>query len=347
MLILRFPHGLTSKICLGHGICVLLAFSLTGIASAQDGTSAKAGSTAATKQRAFQLDYGAKLTELSAGGKVRVWLPVPQSDEYQRIQILSYRIPGKSELNRESKFGNQILYFETTVPESGEIAFSTSYHVQRREVRGLAEKPLQKPALSESERKQALAADAKVPISGRPLTLLEAVKLPNEPLSAARVIYDVVDEHVKYDKSRPGYGNGDVLWVCDSRFGNCTDFHSLFMSLARSQGIPARFEIGFPLPPERGDGLIGGYHCWAYFHVDGRGWVPVDISEADKHPAMKDYYFGNLTEDRVTFSTGRDIDLIPRQDGPALNFFIYPYAEIDGKVLPKDNIKPSFSFVDR
>jgi hypothetical protein len=38
-----------------------------------------------------------------------------------------------------------------------------------------------------------------------------------------------------------------------------------------------------------------------------KGWVPVDISEANRNPELKEYYFGNLTEDRVRFTTGRDI----------------------------------------
>jgi hypothetical protein len=62
---------------------------------------------------------------------------------------------------------------------------------------------------------------------------------------------------------------------------------------------------------------------------------------------MKDYYFGSLTEDRVTFSIGRDLVLAPPQKGPPLNFFIYPYVEVDGEPLSKDQMQLSFSFVDQ
>lgn len=186
-----------------------------------------------------------------------------------------------------------------------------------------------------------------VPVEGRPQQLLAGLQFSDDPLQVARVLYDRVDEHVRYDKSEAGYGNGDVLWVCDSQFGNCTDFHSLFISFARSQGLPARFEIGFPLPPARGSGAIGGYHCWAFFHAHRRGWVPVDISEADKHPELKEYYFGNLTADRVTFTTGRDIQLVPPQDGPPLNYFVYPHIEVDGKPCPREQIKLNFTYQDR
>jgi transglutaminase-like putative cysteine protease len=297
------------------------------------------------RTRSFQLDYGATLTDLPVDARVRVWLPVPQSNDHQDVRPLESVLPSKGTVNIEPVYGNRILHFESQAAASGRLSFSTSYQVHRREVRGLdGESDLRN--LSASEREQFLAANAKVPLEGKPLNLLEGIQFPRGPLAVARTLYERVDDHVRYDKSQPGYGNGDVLWVCDSRFGNCTDFHSLFISLARSKGIPARFEIGLPLPPERGKGTIGGYHCWALFHTDDSGWVPVDISEADKHPGMKDYYFGNLTENRVAFSVGRDIQLVPRQDGEPLNYFVYPYVEVDGKVWPRDGIKLSLSYSD-
>jgi transglutaminase-like putative cysteine protease len=200
--------------------------------------------------------------------------------------------------------------------------------------------------LSEQERRLYLAPNQRVPVGGKPTELLDHLRLPSDPLEVARILYSCVDEHVRYDKSRPGYGNGDALWVCDSRFGNCTDFHSLFISLARSQQIPARFEIGFPLPVERGDGSIAGYHCWAFFHAKDRGWIPVDISEADKHPAMKEYYFGNLTENRVVLSTGRDIALVPKSASPLMNFFVYPHVEVDGKPIDKQQVELKVRYTD-
>ena len=48
---------------------------------------------------------------------------------------------------------------------------------------------------------------------------------------------------------------------------------------------------------------------------------------ADKHPDLKSYYFGNLSENRVQFTIGRDITLEPAQDGDPLNYFIYPQKE--------------------
>ena len=59
---------------------------------------------------------------------------------------------------------------------------------------------------------------------------------------------------------------------------------------------------------------------------------------------MKEYYFGNLTPDRVSFTVGRDLDLVPKQQGEPLNFFVYPYAEVDGK--PHTAMEKKFRFQD-
>jgi len=304
----------------------------------------RADSPDEVKMRSFRLSYGATLSGLPEGADVRIWLPVPPSGEFQTVRRCGWQLPAEPRLSIEPKYGNQILYFETKGPESGQLSFTTPYQISRKEVRALQTSA--KPKLSGKQRELFLAPNAKVPLTGKPNQLLNGLKLPKDPLSLGRLLYDRVDEHVRYDKSQPGYGSGDVLWVCDSRTGNCTDFHSLFISFSRSQGIPARFEIGFPLPPKRGRGKISGYHCWAYFYVDDRGWVPVDVSEADKQPELKDYYFGNLTENRVTFSVGRDIELLPRQAGPPLNYFVYPYVEVDGKSLPKEQIHLALSYRD-
>jgi hypothetical protein len=54
-----------------------------------------------------------------------------------------------------------------------------------------------------------------------------------------------------------------------------------------------------------------------------------------------------LTEDRVTFTTGRDLVLAPKQDGEPLNFFIYPYVEVGGKVYPQEKIERKWSYQDK
>jgi transglutaminase-like putative cysteine protease len=110
-------------------------------------------------------------------------------------------------------------------------------------------------------------------------------------------------------------------------------------------GIPARFAIGFPLPADRGTGKIAGYHCWAEFYAKGIGWIPIDASEAGKNPDKREYFFGAHDENRVEFSRGRDLVLVPRQQGEPLNYFVYPYAEVDGAKYA--SVETVYSYKDR
>jgi len=302
----------------------------------------------ASRQREFLFTYEAAVTGLPAGKPARLWLPMASSNAHQEVTVVERKVPpnSKVEVHTEPKYGNRILYVEASANAEGSIAVSVSYRVVRREVRGDERSRGEDAALAQLF----LGPDSRVPVAGKVLRLIEGKPLPTDQLQLARALYDVVNSHMVYSKKGTGWGQGDAEWACDNGYGNCTDFHSLFIALARAQGIPARFEIGFPLPEERGEGEVPGYHCWAWFQPQGRGWIPVDISEANKvkttRPELVEYYFGNLTPDRVAFTVGRDIHLVPQQSGPPLNFFIYPYAEVDGRPVEASQIHRRFSYKD-
>lgn len=281
--------------------------------------------------RTFDISYNAVIRAPEGTKKLRVWLPVPKDTPVQKILDLSFS--REVRIYMEPKYGNKIAYFEMQNPPP-RIEIKMRFRVERREVKlDLAR----------------LSRDGKDPDGAFPAFLGEKRLVPitdeirriadrltrgkRSTLEKARAIYDYVVSKMTYDKSVPGWGRGDVIRACRVGKGNCTDFHSLFNALCRAQGIPSGFEIGLYLPydfDERAE--LGSYHCWAMFRVPGKTWVPVDASEASKLGGeMADYFFGNQTPNRVTLSTGRDLRLVPEQDGEPLNYFLNPYAEADGK----------------
>ncbi len=315
-------------------ICILssLLFAFALVSVAQD-------------SRHFTFHYAFTVKNLPAGKKVRIWIPAAQSDAYQEVKIISASGDLPLKKSRELKFGDEIYFAETGSATPEELHFDVEYDVVRHERVALNPAPRQTSALTNKERQEDLQPDALVPITGLPAEL--AVKVTEgktQPLDKARAIYDYVFTTMKYDKTGTGWGHGDVLYACDAKKGNCTDFHSLFIAMARSQGIPARFEIGFPLPPDKHSAEIAGYHCWSDFYVDGKGWIPVDISEAWRHPENHDYFFGSHDVNRVQFSMGRDLRLSPPQEGKPLNYFVYPYVEVGGQEY--SNVSLAFSFAD-
>jgi transglutaminase-like putative cysteine protease len=157
--------------------------------------------------------------------------------------------------------------------------------------------------------------------------------------------YDYVYGTMTYSKEGEGWGQGDAVWACQSKYGNCTDFHSLYIGMVRSQGIPARFKIGFPISPEKESGRHDGYHCWAEVYQEDKGWVPLDASEAKK-AGMRDEYFGKLPSDRVEFSLGRDLVMSEKQRGEPINYFIYPYAESENAIINRLPVKLTYQRIN-
>lgn len=303
-------------------------------------------SLSAQESRHFTFHYGFTVKNLPAGKAVRVWIPAAQSDSYQDVKVFSALGDLPLKRTHETKYGNEMYFADTKHMVGSELHFDIQYEVTRRERTALSGSPqVTTVALTRKERQEDLQPNALVPITGVPAELAEKVTQGEmQPLDKARAIYDYVFKTLRYEKTGTGWGRGDVLYACDAKKGNCTDFHSLFIAMARSQRIPARFEIGFPLPADQHAGEIAGYHCWSDFYVAGRGWIPVDISEAWKHPDKHDYFFGSHDVNRIQFSMGRDLRLNPAQDGKPLNYFVYPYVEVDGR--EHSNVSMALSFSD-
>ena len=300
--------------------------------------------------RHFTFHYAFTVKNVTPGERVRVWIPLAHSDQFQDVKVTAKSGDLALKQFQQSQYGNEVLYGEAAKADKEEYKFSVDYTVLRREHVVLVDgKPAPGLPPRRSSPKLELARDLEpdrlVPITGIPADLaVEQTKGATTQLEKARDIYDYVFRTMKYDKSGTGWGHGDTLWACDSKHGNCTDFHSVFISMARSQKIPAHFQIGFPLPADKTSAEIPGYHCWAEFYIASIGWIPVDISEAWKHQEKHDYFFGAHDANRFQLTQGRDLKLTPAQDGPPLNYFVYPYVEVAGKEYP--NVSIAFSFAE-
>jgi transglutaminase-like putative cysteine protease len=301
----------------------------------------------AQSTRHFTFHYSFTVQNVPAAEPVHIWFPAAHSDDYQQVRVLSAKGDLPLKKTHESRFGNQIYYAASSKTTGGDLHFEVVYDVVRQEhlTLGLNHPRLENASLNKKDTQLFLSADRLVPITGKPAELAaETTAGKDSELAKARAIYDYVFANMRYDKSGTGWGHGDVLYACDAKKGNCTDFHSLFISMVRSQGIPARFEIGFPLPSGKASGEVTGYHCWAEFFDPQYGWIPVDISEAWKHPEKKDYFFGSHDANRMQFSIGRDLKLNPPQQGEPLNYFVYPYVEVAEKEYSRVSLE--FSFTD-
>jgi transglutaminase superfamily protein len=293
----------------------------------------------APPSRHLMLSYTCHITGLPANAKqVDCWIPVPSTNDRQTVEILAAD-ETHGRFTTEAKYGNKIYYrrfFADAAKPGDTLILRFVYKIKLDEKSVPEAKQLSSALAGGSNRNLGvyLTAAQLIPLDGPIRDLRKKLVLSAEPIRAARQIYDYLVTNMAYDYQVPGAGHGDAVWACNNRTGDCTDYHSVFIGVCRSAGIPADHVFGIPLRSKDGKGEATYWHCWARFWAEGPGWITIDASEASKHPELRDYNFGTLSNLYLTLSHGRDVILEPAQHGPPLNIFADPYVEVDGNAFP-------------
>ena len=287
--------------------------------------------------------------DLSAHDNTReaqLWIPYPLSDRDQLITDIA--ISGdydQSAVYSDQTYSTPILYARWDKGSSSR-KLTLSFHVTRQEVIR-RDFPAKEGAWNPADFAMYLQATSLGPINGEVKRLADSItKGKRGVLAKAKAIYDWICENTHRDPATRGCGPGNVCLLLENPGGKCTDIHSLFVSLCRAAGIPAREVFGIRQGKKDGQDISGWQHCWAEFYLPGYDWVPVDPADVrkmmlkenlqlsdKKTEYYREYFWGGWDPYRVKLAMGRDLTLNPPQQGQPLNTFGYPYAEIGGKAV--------------
>lgn len=300
--------------------------------------------SALSVERSGEVELAVTIAAPDDSQDVRVWLPYPTSDSVQDIS--NVRIKGnfsQSGIYREKETGNLALYAEWTTPTKDRAITLTFDATGRELIR--KDFPAVEPAIP-VEIQEYLKSTRFIPTDGKIREIALSIANDKQKISEkARAVYQWVVENTVRDPDVKGCGTGEVEKVLAKRGGKCADISSVFVSIARAAGVPAREVFGLRLGKKDEEDMTGGHHCWSEFYVPGYGWVPADAADvrkimlADKLDLKGaqdkiDYYFGGVEQYRIALARGgRGYYLNPRQNDGPLNYFMYPYAEVNGKSL--------------
>jgi transglutaminase-like putative cysteine protease len=316
------------------------------------------------REASFQIKNEFTVKVPKGAKSVRMWFAVPQEDAASAVRDFNVHADFPVHYFRDD-WGNRVGYAELTAPPEGPITIREEFGLTRTEIRNSIDPTKTRP-LTDQERAALFAflqPSSHVVINDQIKSLSASITGgETNPILAARKVYNWTLENVDYWVKDPDHLKaspvGSTEYCLTNKTGNCTDFHSLFASLAMAAGIPTRMIYGSLLKPTlNGMQIDGSYHCWIQFYAPNYGWLPLDVSLAniygkqfpvtDKNQKLVelttatgykgfdsskvDYYFGNLDERRVTWSTGRDLIMQPPQDDGPVNALVKMYVEVDGK----------------
>jgi transglutaminase-like putative cysteine protease len=280
---------------------------------------------------------------VKTGSVVRVWLPYPQEYRQQRNLKLISTSPAPKLVAPTAIEGipvqggpQRTIYFEQQVADpSKPLEFKEQF-----EYTSFAYYPKLDPA-----KVQPLPANW----SGADLSerLPHIVFTPELRKQAAEIVGNETNALIKARKIFR-WVSANIKWNAEDEYclipslamkgyaakrGDCGVQNTVFVTLCRIAGIPARWQSGWETKPSS-----WGMHDWAEFYVAPWGWLPADASygvQKSDDPRIADFYCGHQDSYRMIVNLDWGRELFPPKQSlrsePA--DFQRGEVEVDGKNL--------------
>jgi len=275
------------------------------------------------------------IKSVTADAQVLVWAAVPPQWHGQTVTVTNIT-PAPVAILDDEATGNRIIeWLVTPAPwealpeiEPAQIFFHYDIELQEKTVRHEIDPAAVVPADPGSPLvERYTAAEMFIQTDGAVRDrALKIIGDQTNPYLQARAIYGWLVDNLQF---APGQtGSPDALTTLTARQGDCNQFSLLFTAMCRALGIPARTVTAA--------WTGGGMHVFAEFHLQGFGWIPVDISLAQillpdgagLSPAEvasymaarnvpvddRDWFFGNLCDQRLVTTVGNNLSF----DSPTL-----------------------------
>jgi transglutaminase-like putative cysteine protease len=278
-------------------------------------------------QQQYSIDYSVVIRNTGYyPTDLRLYLPIPSEWDAQTDLNIEEIFPEPKSQDAEETSENRMAYWQLNgTPKKGDgQTFRISFTMSAYETITHIDSSMVQMYQTDTAEYERYTKPEKYIESNDPKVMQLAEEIAGEetnPYLITKMFFDYIIDTYKYSKL--GQGLNGAKYLLENGIGECGDYSALFIALSRAKGIPARPVVGY--------WAISGTdqtHVWAEFFLEGIGWIPVDATVAQlsaiKHNiAMRDYYFGNMDNQRIILSKGFNIKLVPA--GP--NGFIAPLLQ--------------------
>lgn len=217
---------------------------------------------------------------------------VPREDAHQTVSTIATQPDGE--------IGEGIIEYEWVRPGIRRLEFSEAAQIETRihqpKVTSKAEYPLESLPASFLQYTQ---AGEEIDVNPEIIELARQLSQGKDDLYEIEFAFaEWVKENIKYDLTSLGADSVQKSsWVLKNREGVCDELTSLFISLNRASGIPARFVSGVAYTNVESFDYPWVSHAWAEVYFPDYGWVPFDISYGE---------FGYVDSSHITLQVSPD-----------------------------------------
>jgi len=265
------------------------------------------------------------------GEMVRCWLPWPREiHERQRDVTFIKSIPANHIIAAENA-EQRSIYFEQTAlkgkPTIFEIQYSYQSSAQYFDLHSL--KVLPYKTNSENFRKYTAEQYPQIKFTNKIKHLSDSItKGISDPRAIVKKIYYWINDHIIWTGALeypimpdiPGY-------VLTNKRGDCGMQTLLFMTMARSKGIPVKWQSGWMMHP----GEVN-LHDWCEVYYEGIGWVPLDMSfnlQNSNDLRKKEFYISGIDAYRLIVNDAIGSQFIPNKMYPRSEPYDFQRGEVE------------------
>lgn len=254
-----------------------------------------------------------KANQVPEGELVRCWLPYPRSGSKRLSKVEFLGANQDDYIIAPNETMQRTVYMEKKAVKDLETEFRVSY-IFYSAAQWFKVKPEQARAYEKSS----------VLYKKYTAERLPHIIFSEEVIARAKDIVGKETNPVKQVELLYYWLNNNIPWagaleysvmpcipayVLDKMHGDCGMQTFLFLSMARSLGIPCKWQSGWYLLPQ-----TKNLHDWAEVYYEGIGWVPVDpsfklIHSEDKR--VKEFYLNGLDSYRMVVNDDYAQELFP------------------------------------
>jgi hypothetical protein len=294
----------------------------------------------------FAITVLPKVRGYHAGANIQAWLPYPQEYGQRQTDVQLISTSGSKPQIAANGSIHRTLYFQQriedpTKPTRFEAIYEFTSRAEHRQLDDSKVQPLPadfpKHYLAERPPHIRFSPELKDLVA-------RIVGDESNPLAKARKLFHWIDAKIRY------HAEDEYCIIpsfCEAalkrRRGDCGIQATLFITMCRAAGVPARWQSGWQTKPSGTHDM----HDWAEIYIPPWGWLPCDPSyglQKSDNPAVREFYIGHQDSYRMIVNLDYGGPLTPLKQSlrsePA--DFQRGEVELDGRNLYFDEFDYDF-----
>lgn len=267
-----------------------------------------------------------------AGEMVRCWLPYPRQFDRRQTNVKLISVSDKDYVISPESYAHRTLYMQKVAEKDKPLVFSIEFsYASAAEWFDMKNKQI-KPYNKESKLYKTYTAEheSHIIFTDKIKELSKKV-VGNEtdPYLITKKIFDFINANYPWAGAREYSTLQNIPeYVIENKHGDCGQVALLLITLARYNGVPAKWQSGFMTHP----GELN-LHDWAEVYFEGIGWVPVDPSFGRRNLNMGEdiryFYLGGIDAYRWIVNDDYSQPLFPAKTYPRSETVDFQRGELE------------------